>query len=94
MHAGQREACRGMVKLAVGPEDSIVALLARRWESGMRHRSLRVVVIRLVTADARRAGDVVVVVDMAVAALPRRNSMRSRKRETGLRVVKRCRLPR
>ena len=40
-----------------------------------------------------RGGQVVVVVDVAVRALARRNGMRSGQREPGCRVVKRCRLP-
>jgi hypothetical protein len=46
-----------------------------------------------VARDARGVGDVVVIADMAIRALPGRHSMRPGKRESGLRVVERRRLP-
>jgi hypothetical protein len=50
-----------------------MALFARCRESSVRHRTLRVLIIGLVTGIARRVGDVVVVVDVAVRANPRWN---------------------
>jgi len=77
VHAGQRESGSRVVELAVRPLHGIVALLAGRRETGVWDGTERVVVIGLVTADARRAGDAVVVVYVAIAALPGRNRMRS-----------------
>ena len=93
VQSGERESRSGVIKLAVHPQHRIVALLARCGETRMRHRRGRVVVVGLVATDARRAGDAVVVVHVAVSALPRRYHVRSRQRESRLRVVKRCRLP-
>ena len=56
------------------------------WFTGLMCR----VVVLLVAADARRAGDVVVVVDVAVGTLPRRNGVRAGQREPGGVVVERC----
>ena len=81
VQAGQSEASRGVIELAVGPLNSVVALLTGGRESGVRYWRGRVVVIGLVTADARYIGDVVVVVDVAIGAGTRRNDMHSGKRE-------------
>ena len=43
--------------------------------------------------DAGSAGDAVVVIDVTVAALPRRHGVRSGQGEAGLRVIERRRLP-
>lgn len=66
-----------MVEGGVGPLDRIVARLAGCGERSRNviHRSRRVVVIILVTTDASRVGDVVVIVDVAVGALPRRHGV-------------------
>jgi hypothetical protein len=82
-----------MVKLTVGPLHRVVALLASRGESLMRHRSDCGVVVVLMATHAGRAGDVVIVVDVAVGALPGWNDMRSGQRKSRLRVIKHCRLP-
>ena len=76
-----------MVELAVGPLHSVVALFTGRRESGVRHRRGRVVVVVLVAADARRSGDVVVIVDVAIATQPRRNHVRSRQYKSGRGVI-------
>jgi len=78
VHAGQGEAGRGVVKFAVGPLHRVVALLAGRRKARVRHRRGGLVVVILVAADARGVGDVVVVVDVAVSALPRRYGVRAR----------------
>ena len=82
VQASQRESCRLVVKLSVGPLHGIVALLAGRGEATVRYRCGGVIVVRLMAADAGRAGDVVVIVDMAIAALPRRNTVRPGQRES------------
>jgi len=93
VHARQRKSGRRVIELAGGPGDCVMALLASCWESGVRHRRRCVRVIVLVATHASRAGDVVVIVDVAVRALARRHHVRSGQREAGLRVIKACRLP-
>ena len=87
MRSGQRESSGGMIKLAVRPEHSVVTLLARRGEACVRHRSRRRVVVALMATHASRAGDVVVVVDVAIGALARRRSMATSQREAGAVVI-------
>jgi len=87
MRAGQRESGLRVIKFTVRPLDGVVAQLAGGRETGVRHRTVRVVVIGLVARNASRVGDVVVVIDVAVGAGPRWNRMRARQRETGLRVI-------
>ena len=77
VQAGQRKAGGGVVELGIGPRHSIVALLARRGKSVVRHRRRRVVVFLLVATDAGRIRNGVVVVDVAVSTLPRRNHVRT-----------------
>ena len=93
MHAGQRKACRGVVELPIAPLHRVVALLACGGESRVRYRSGRVVVVPLVAADASRAADVVVVVDVTIRALARRHVVRSGQRESGFGVIEGRRLP-
>ena len=66
-----------MVELAVGPYHRIMTLLAGRRKADVVHRSGGRVVIVLVTTDAGRARQVVVVVDVAIGAQSRRYGMRS-----------------
>jgi hypothetical protein len=68
VHASQRESRSRVVKLAIRPDHGVMALLAGRRETGMEHGSSRRVEIVLVTTEAGRAGQVVVIVDMAVRA--------------------------
>ncbi len=82
VHAGQRKPRGGVIESRIGPRGCVVALLASRRESGVRYRRRRVVVIGLVAADARGIRDVVVVVDVAIAAGARWNCVRSSQRET------------
>ena len=93
VQARQRKAGGGVVELAIGPQHRVVTLLARRGETRVRHRRGGIVIVGLVTADARCVGDAVVVVDVAVRALPWRHHMVARQRKSRFRVVKRCRLP-
>ena len=70
-----------------------MALLARGWEPGVRHRGYGVVEIILVAADAGRAGDVEIVIDVAIRTLPRGNRVCTRQRKPRFRVMERRRLP-
>ena len=66
VHARQRKASRRVIELAVGPLHRVMALLTGRRKARMWNRADRVVVVVLVAAHAGRAGDVVVVVDVAI----------------------------
>ncbi len=93
VEAGQRKSGRGVVELAICPLHGIVAVLAGRREASVCHRSGRVVEIGLVARYAGSIGDVVVVVDVAIRALPRRDRMHSGQRKGGLRVIEGRGLP-
>ena len=84
----QNESGSGVVKLPIGPRYRVVTLLAGRGEAGMGHRRGCRVEVGLMTADASRAGDVVVVVDVAIRALTRRYRVCPSKREAGGVVIK------
>jgi len=81
-----------VIKLPVRPQNRIVALLASRRETCMRHRRRCVIEIRLVARHACRHRNVVVVIHVARSTW--RRHVRPRKREPRLRVVKRRWLPR
>src|SRR5437763_1253660 len=87
MRTGQNESGGRVIELAVGPGHSVVTLLAGGGEAGMRYRRGRGVVVGLVATDAGGRGDVVVVVDVTVRTLPRRNRMRTAQNESGGRVI-------
>ena len=92
--SGKGEPGGGVIEGGIGPGDRVMATLASGWESRMRHRAGGIVVIGLVATDARGAGDVVIVVGMAVGALARRNGVRSGQWESGFGMIEGCRLPR
>ena len=73
MGAGQRKSGLGVIEFSVRPLDRVMTLLARGRESRVRHRTVRILIVGLVTRDARGVGDVVVVVDVAISALSRRH---------------------
>lgn len=83
MRTGQREAGGGVIEFAIGPRDGVVAALACRWEfrSDVVHRCDCVVVVVLMATHAGGARQVVVVIDVAVGAQPRRNGVRTRQGE-------------
>src|SRR5882762_3278554 len=85
-----------MVKLPISPSHGIVAALASGRERELRvvYRSERGVVILQVTRGAGRGGDVVIVVDVAVRANPRRIGVRIRQRKAHGCVIERRWLPR
>ena len=92
MRVSQREAGCRVVKLAIGPLNRVVAGIASRREPS---RSVRywcgcVVVIRLVAGHASRARQVVIIVDVAISAGPRRHRVISRQRESSAVVIERC----
>ena len=83
-----------MVEFRVDPRHRVMTGLARRRETCVWHRADRIAVIVLVARNARRAGDVVVVVDVAIRTLPRRHRVRSGQWKCGLGVIEGRRLPR
>ena len=85
VRSGQWESCGGVIEFAVGPQHRVVAALARSREmcGDVVHGSRGRVVVVLVAADASRAGQVVVAIDVAIGARARRNRVRSRQREPG-----------
>jgi len=89
VHARQRETGRRVVKRSIGPGDRVMALLARRRESGsgVCDWRRRVVVIGLVARYAGSSRKVVVVIDVAVGASPRWNGVRSRQRKSRAVVI-------
>ena len=83
-----------MVKLGIAPEHCVVAVFAGRWKPSMGNRSRRRTVILLVARVAQRAIQRVVVVDMAIRTLPRRDLVGSGEREPGAVVIENCIQPR
>ena len=84
-----------MIELAIGPGDGIVAIRTGGGKLGTQviDRRFGVVVIGLVTGDALRVCNVVVVVDVAIGALPRRHGMRAGEREARLGMIELSGLP-
>ena len=87
MQTGQRETGLRVIELGIRPLDRVVTLLAGGGEAGVRHRSLRIVEVVLVTRNTSGNGDGVIVVDVAVGASPRRHRMGANQRKSGLRVI-------
>lgn len=89
MHAGQRERGVVVIENSVSPQHRVMTQLAggREPNRDMVDRRRRIVVVRLVAADAGGAGNVVIAVDMAIGALTRRHGMRSRQCEAGSGMV-------
>ena len=80
------EACRN-------PRRCVVAYLTLLWEAGSDVIGVRCTLeILEVAAHTGRAGQVVIVIDMALGALHRR--MDASQREAGSRVIEACRHPR
>jgi len=75
VHAGEGEAGGRVIELAIRPGNGVVTVRARSGEPGVWHWRGRVGVVGLVATDAGRIGEIVVVVDMAVGTLPRRNGV-------------------
>ena len=81
----QRPSRRRVVELSVGPNHRVVAVLAGRRESRVRHWGRGVVEVGLMAGNARRNRDVVVVIDVTAGA--RRRQVRPRQREARRRVI-------
>lgn len=78
----------GMVELGVEPGRRVVTgFTSRREMRGGVVRVRRPVVVGRMARIAKGSGDVVVVVDVTIRALPRRHSMESSQRPARLRVV-------
>ena|ERR1017187_338697 len=73
----QRKARLRVIELAIRPLHRVMALLAARRESRVRHGSGCMVEIVLVARNASRIRDGVVVVDVAIDARPWRHGVRS-----------------
>ena len=70
MEAGQRKTCAGVIELRRAPAESAVTNFALLWHaSGDVVGVLGSLIIRKMTEDARRAGHVVIVVDVTLVAL-------------------------
>jgi len=89
VRSGQLEAGGGVIKGGIGPQDRVVASVASQWERcrNVVHRSGRVVVVGLVTGDAGRAGQAVIIVDVTIRASTRRHGMRTSQRKSYTGVV-------
>jgi len=87
--SSQLEAGCRVIEGAVAPLHRIVASFAggRECRRNMIHRRLGVVVVGLMAGDARRPGQVVVVVQVAIRALPWRNHMGASQRKAGAVVI-------
>jgi len=87
----QLKSGRRVIEFAVGPEHGVVAGLARGRERrrNVVNRRDRAVVVVLVARNASRGRDVVVVVDVAIAALPRRHGVIAGQGEASTVVVER-----
>ena len=77
VRSGQWERRVVVIECCVRPVDRVVAELTGGREAGMGHRAVRVLEIRLMARNAQRAVQVVVVINMAVGASPRRHGVRS-----------------
>jgi len=87
---GQREAGAGVVECRIQPGSCVMALVAALREVRCHVVGIRgSLVVLQVTAHAGRGGQVVVVVDVTIGALPRRNCMHARQREPGAVMVER-----
>ena len=87
VRSGQGETRGRVVKLAMVPQHRIVAAFAGGRKSSMGNRSCRPSIILLVAGVTRGAIQRVVVIDMAIGALPWRCRVRSGQRESGAVVV-------
>ena len=87
----QWEAGAGVIELAVRPQNRVVTIGAGGGDSRgqVGERADRVVIVSQMARYAGRIGEVVVVVDVAVGALQRRNGVASGQRKAGAVVIER-----
>ena len=90
VRTGQCKSCAVVIERRIQPRTRVVALIAGLREV-RRHviRVSRALVILQVAGDARRSIQVVVVVDVAISALPWRNSVHAGQGKRGQIVIKR-----
>ena len=96
MRSRQLESGARVVECAIRPANGIVATFTGSWEARrcMSHRSYSIRVVRLMARHAPGARQIVVVVEMAIRALSRRNCVRASQRKAGAVVVERRVRPR
>ena len=95
MRPGQSEARAVMVERRIQPRSRVVALPAALREIGRYViRICRPLVILQVAGNAGRAGQVVIVIDVAITTLPWRHGMHAGQGKSGQRVIKRRIRPR
>ena len=88
VRAGQGECRVVVIERGVRPDGGVVAQFARGRESGRRVRGIvRARVVLLVARVAQGVVQRIVVVDMAIDALPRWDGVTSRQREAGTAVI-------
>ena len=87
VQSSQHEAGHRMIELGIAPLHRVVAGFARVREPAVRHRSGRGGEIFLVTTETRHRTQGVIVVDMAVGALPRWDRVSSGQNKTSRAVV-------
>ena len=87
VQSGQREAGRRMIELGIAPLHRIVAVFTCVREPAVRHRSGRAGEIFLVAAKTGHRTQGVIVVGMAIDALPRWNRVPSGQNKTGRAMV-------
>ena len=75
VRAGESEAGGGVIEGGVRPLNGVVTAIASGRESGVGDGRGRVIKIGLMTANTGSAGEIVIVVDVAVGTLARRRSM-------------------
>ena len=94
VRASQGEPGLRVIELSRLPGRSVMARFASLRESASHMVGVGCVLkILQVTRDAGRSGEVVVVIDVAISACPRRNRVRSGQREVHQRVIEGCRSP-
>ncbi len=87
VHPRQGEAGCAVIELAIHPSRGVMTLFTGRRETGVGHGTGRTGEILLVARNAGGIRDVVVVVDVAVDAHPRRVLMHARQGKAGLRMI-------
>lgn len=90
----QREASAVVIEARIQPRRRVVALIARLRKVGRDVAGIRrPLVILQVARHARRSGEIVIVVDVTIAALPRGNRVPSRQGESRAAMVESRVLP-